>query len=243
MQLLVQHTEQGGSAAKAHKSGGSASAAPDATPTEVDLLEGLIIKNLYHPVTVAGRRGSFNLDIEADCTVLELKQRICDLLEVTVKLPDGFSEVVDIPDPEDVKIKIGRLKRTLADHEGQLTLRELGLRPGERVDARRNDPAPAQRPGGGAPNAANSKPLRPLADLPRWKIAQDREKFDLLLSLQGLQREVAAEASSVLQLLSTNEEIQQEVLSLGGAGEGGPPLANFFAEDLKMSLYALEIAD
>ena len=44
---------------------------------------------------VADKKGSFTMDIESDCTVVEFKQRICDKLAIETTLPDGFSTHIE----------------------------------------------------------------------------------------------------------------------------------------------------
>ena len=71
--------------------------------------------------------------MESWATLEEFKSKLAIEMTVEIKLPDGFSTMVDIPEITDFDIKFCRQKRVLGDDENHKSLKQLGWMPNEKL--------------------------------------------------------------------------------------------------------------
>ena len=81
--------------------------------------------------------------------------------------------------------------------------------------------------------------------MPRYKVAENQQQFDALLSLLDCEGEVAQRAMEVVRMLATNPVLYERVQSLKGADpEAGFSWAGIFDDrNVHKMLYALEVVE
>ena len=84
-----------------------------------------------------------------------------------------------------------------------------------------------------------------FSEMPRYKIAQNKQTFESIIKLLDLQTEVSKEAQSLVKMMCTNQELFCSILKLGQRteAEGAFSWSMIFHEDIKVTLYSLDIID
>ena len=69
-------------------------------PSNVDFLDGILVKNFYHGENEK-TKGAYEIGMESWATVLDLKNKMCNELSVEMKLSNG-SSIYDTPDHSEI---------------------------------------------------------------------------------------------------------------------------------------------
>lgn len=84
-----------------------------------------------------------------------------------------------------------------------------------------------------------------ILEMPRYKIAQDKDFMSLIFDLFDLQSEVSKEAQSLTKMICTSQSMFWDTLKLSQRLQTDSPFSwdLIFKDDIKQTMYALDIMD